>query len=75
MVIFDKAGHFPFRDDPDRFIDLLLSFVASTAPANISRADVKVALRQGPSSQPLTGDAESQLAVLDVLGSDERSAT
>ncbi|WP_020109001.1 alpha/beta fold hydrolase [Nocardia sp. 348MFTsu5.1] len=75
LIIFDKSGHFPFRDDPDRFVDLVLSFVASTVPANINRGDVKIALRQGPSSQPLTGDAESQLAVLDVLGSDERSAT
>lgn len=75
MVIFDGAGHFPFRDDPDRFLDLFFTFVASTNPATISRADVKVALRQGPSDKPLRGDSGTRLAVLDALDNDERSAT
>jgi pimeloyl-ACP methyl ester carboxylesterase len=75
LVIFDGAGHFPFRDDPDRFLDLFFTFVGSTNPAIINRADVKAALRQGPSILPLSGDSGTRLAVLDALDTDERSAT
>jgi pimeloyl-ACP methyl ester carboxylesterase len=31
--VFEGAGHFPFNDDPDRFVALLHDFVASTTPA------------------------------------------
>ncbi|PYE20916.1 pimeloyl-ACP methyl ester carboxylesterase [Williamsia limnetica] len=75
LEVFDGAGHFPFRDDPERFLDLFFTFVGATNPAVISRNDVKAALRQGPSVKPLTGDSGTRHAVLDALGNDERSAT
>ncbi len=75
MVIFDGAGHFPFRDDPERFLKLFFAFMSSTKPAMINRADVKAALRQGPSDKQLGGDSGTRLAVLDALDHDERSAT
>jgi pimeloyl-ACP methyl ester carboxylesterase len=31
--VFEGAGHFPFNDDPDRFVALLHDFIASTPPA------------------------------------------
>jgi pimeloyl-ACP methyl ester carboxylesterase len=31
--VFDGAGHFPFNDDPDRFVALLHEFIATTVPA------------------------------------------
>ena len=33
VELFDKAGHFPHLDDPDRFADLLRDFIATTEPA------------------------------------------
>jgi pimeloyl-ACP methyl ester carboxylesterase len=75
LEIFDGSGHFPFRDDPDRFVDLFLAFVSATAPATISHSDVKVALRKGPPPRPLRGDPETRMAVLDAIDNDERSAT
>lgn len=75
MVVFDGAGHFPFRDDPERFLKLFLTFMSSTNPATISRSDVKAALRQGPSDTTIVGDNGTRLAVLDALDNDERSAT
>lgn len=75
LEVFDGAGHFPFRDDPERFLDLFFSFVSATKPAVISRNDVKAALRQGPSEEPLTGGRGTRAAVRDALGHDERSAT
>jgi pimeloyl-ACP methyl ester carboxylesterase len=31
--VFPGAGHFPFNDDPDRFVALLHDFISTTAPA------------------------------------------
>ena len=36
LEIFEGAGHFPHRDDPERFIDILLDFIASTEAADLS---------------------------------------
>lgn len=36
LEIFDEAGHFPHRDDPQRFVDVVLDFVGSTEPARLS---------------------------------------
>jgi pimeloyl-ACP methyl ester carboxylesterase len=33
LEIFEGAGHFPFNDDPERFIAVLLDWIASTEPA------------------------------------------
>ncbi len=33
VEVFTRAGHWPHLDDPDRFTDVLLDFVASTEPA------------------------------------------
>ncbi len=33
IELFDRAGHFPHLDDPDRFADLLADFIATTDPS------------------------------------------
>jgi len=33
VEVFDEAGHWPHLDEPDRFCDVLLDFVATTTPA------------------------------------------
>jgi pimeloyl-ACP methyl ester carboxylesterase len=33
VEVFDRAGHWPHLDEPDRFCDVLLDFVESTEPA------------------------------------------
>jgi hypothetical protein len=33
LVIFDGAGHFPHRSDPERFLDELVDFIETTDPA------------------------------------------
>jgi pimeloyl-ACP methyl ester carboxylesterase len=33
VEVFDDAGHWPHLDEPDRFCDVLLEFIASTEPA------------------------------------------
>ncbi len=46
LEIFDGAGHFPFRTDPDRFLRVLTEFVESTEPARLNRDDLQNALRR-----------------------------
>ena len=36
LEIFEKGGHFPHRDDPERFTRLVLDFISSTEPANLT---------------------------------------
>ncbi len=46
LEVFDGAGHFPFRADPQRFLAVLTDFVESTEPARLSRVDLQAALRR-----------------------------
>jgi pimeloyl-ACP methyl ester carboxylesterase len=34
LEIFPESGHFPQLDEPQRFIDVLVDFIASTEPAD-----------------------------------------
>ena len=36
LEVFSGAGHFPHRDDPERFVDIMLDFMDSTEPARLS---------------------------------------
>jgi pimeloyl-ACP methyl ester carboxylesterase len=36
LEIIPGAGHYPHRDDPDRFVDVLLEFLATTEPADLT---------------------------------------
>ena len=47
VEIFADAGHFPHKDDPDRFIEFLTSFVRDTAPAVYRRANIRRLLLSG----------------------------
>ena len=34
LEIFEQSGHFPFHDDPSRFVDVVEQFIDCTAPAD-----------------------------------------
>jgi pimeloyl-ACP methyl ester carboxylesterase len=36
VEIFERVGHFPHCEDPDRFVHVLTDFIASTEPARIT---------------------------------------
>jgi len=36
LVIFDGVGHYPHCEDPERFVQVLIDFIESTAPAQLS---------------------------------------
>lgn len=41
LEIFPGAGHFPFNDDPDRFIRVLEDFIAGTDEANLDQDHIR----------------------------------
>jgi pimeloyl-ACP methyl ester carboxylesterase len=47
LEVFEGAGHFPHRNDPDRFVDLLIDFVEHTVPAEVDDERWREMLRSG----------------------------
>jgi len=75
LEIFPRSGHFPFHDDPDRFVEIVERFVDSTAPAEYDQSTLRQLLRTGISERSVSGPLDTRVAVLDAMGTDERSAT
>ena len=51
LEIFEGAGHFPYRDDPERFTSLLLEFLKNSEPADISTEILRDTVKAGPTRQ------------------------
>ena len=75
LEIFEHSGHFPFHDDPDRFIEVLERFIDTTEPAEYDQLALRELLRNGGGSQTISGSVDTRAAVLSAMGADERSAT
>jgi pimeloyl-ACP methyl ester carboxylesterase len=45
LEVFERAGHFPFQDDPERFAAVLADFIAGTEPAQIDDDSTRALLR------------------------------
>jgi len=75
LEIFNDSGHFPFHDDPARFIDVVQRFIDTTKPAAFDQTSLRQLLRAGGGPKAVTGPADTRVAVLNAMGSDERSAT
>ncbi|NLG55457.1 MAG: alpha/beta hydrolase [Rhodococcus sp.] len=75
LEIFHGVGHFPFRDDPIRFLQVVEDFLNTTAPLVFDDKHWRQMLINGVGESAITGSAATRMAVLDAMGSDERSAT
>jgi pimeloyl-ACP methyl ester carboxylesterase len=75
LEIFDGSGHFPFHDDPDRFVEVLEQFILSTEPAVYDQDYLRGLLRTGIEEGAISGSVDTRVAVLDAMDHDERSAT
>jgi len=75
LEIFEKSGHFPFHDDPDRFVEVVERFIDSTKPTDHDPEVLRALLRAGISDETVSGPIGTRVAVLDAMSSDERSAT
>ncbi|MGB3352778.1 alpha/beta hydrolase [Mycolicibacterium hippocampi] len=75
LEIFEGSGHFPFHDDPDRFVEIVQKFIDSTEPAVYDQDYLRGLLRAGIREGAISGPVDTRVAVLDAMGADERSAT
>jgi pimeloyl-ACP methyl ester carboxylesterase len=75
LEIFERSGHFPFHDDPDRFVEVVERFIESSAPAQYDQTALRELLRSGIQTSTISGPGDTRVAVLDAMGADERSAT
>jgi pimeloyl-ACP methyl ester carboxylesterase len=75
LEIFEGSGHFPFHDDPARFIDVVQRFIDTTEPSEYDPNALRGLLRGGGGERTVTGPADTRVAVLNAMGTDERSAT
>ena len=75
LEVFERSGHFPFHDDPDRFVEVVERFIDSTEPATYDQDMLRDLLRTGISEGAISGSVDTRVAVLDAMGTDERSAT
>jgi pimeloyl-ACP methyl ester carboxylesterase len=48
LEVFPNAGHFPYRDDPHRFVAVLREFIAETQPAQLGVEQLREMLLEGP---------------------------
>jgi pimeloyl-ACP methyl ester carboxylesterase len=48
LEIFEKSGHMPYRDHPDRFVEVVERFIDSTGPADYDQDLLRSLLRTGP---------------------------
>lgn len=75
LEIFAQSGHFPFHDDPIRFLRVVEDFIATTRPHEFSRDRWRQMLVDGVGESTITGSGATREAVLGAMGADERSAT
>ena len=75
LEVFRGAGHFPFRDDPMRFLKVVENFLDTTTPLQFDEESWRRLLVSGVSEAGIKGGPATRMAVLDVMESDERSAT
>lgn len=54
LEIFEGSGHFPFHDDPARFIDIVERFMDTTEPAEYDQAALRALLRRGGGEATVT---------------------
>jgi pimeloyl-ACP methyl ester carboxylesterase len=52
LEIFPGAGHFPWRDEPRRFAEILLDFMKTTSPMPPDRKRLRGRLREGAQTGP-----------------------
>ncbi|WP_068277758.1 alpha/beta fold hydrolase [Aldersonia kunmingensis] len=75
LEIFPGAGHFPYRDDHERFIEVVRKFVDSTDAPIFDPARRRELLASGSGEEHVTGTPGEIRAAVAVMEDTERSAT
>ena len=56
LEIFERSGHFPHAEEPDRFVTTLLDFVQTTEPMHVDMGEWQRTLSAGRPRSSFTGD-------------------
>ncbi|HEY6423386.1 MAG TPA: alpha/beta hydrolase [Pseudonocardiaceae bacterium] len=77
LEVFERAGHFPFHTDPERFVAVLEGFLANSAPSTWNAEQWRALLRTGSLADGVTVATAGQrrLAERALRDASERSAT
>ncbi|KAA0023367.1 alpha/beta fold hydrolase [Antrihabitans cavernicola] len=75
IAVFDRAGHYPFHDDPIRFLRVIEEFLDTTTTTAHDAEAWRTMLVSGSGTHPVSTAPAVRLAVLDAIGGGERSAT
>jgi pimeloyl-ACP methyl ester carboxylesterase len=51
LEVFPNAGHFPHRDNPQRFVQVLVDFMQSSVPAHADEQKWRERLRTGAAAR------------------------
>jgi len=74
LEIFEDAGHFPFRSDPQRFVSVVHDFIQTTRPAHFSPEEWRTMLRTRHPNPRLIRVSSPRPAVSAVAGRETRRA-
>lgn len=61
VVMFDGAGHFPFRDDPERFLALVREFIARTEPLEFDPVNWQYLMSRGQQLDELEAGVDAEV--------------
>lgn len=74
VEIFAGAGHFPFRDEPERFVELVLNFIAGTAGIEFDPLNWRKLMVEGQRLDEMVGDEALLEEIFEAL-EDERNVS
>jgi pimeloyl-ACP methyl ester carboxylesterase len=66
LEIFEKSGHMPFRDHPDRFVEVVERFLDSTRPANYDQDHLRSQLQAGLPQDASTASVAAAPTAIDT---------
>jgi pimeloyl-ACP methyl ester carboxylesterase len=69
LTVFDRCGHFPFHDDPDRFIEVVERFIDSSQVAAYDQKLLRHLLRTGLRQHATSGRVDTRSPAEDVTES------
>ena len=69
LTIFEGSGHFPFDDDPDRFVEVVERFIDSTQAGAYDRELLRRLLRTGSPQHATSGPVDISSPAQDVTES------
>ena len=72
LEVFERSGHFPHMDEPQRFARVLQSFLDSTDPVPVDRAQIRARMARRSKALREQREREALAGQADVTSSEQR---